>query len=436
MEATQEVHTEPASGKPTGWAELVSLDQGSFPSQALVEKIVTFGRKSDCTVRFTEQAISTLHARLYVDEEASGKSKETVVFLEDLSSNGTFVNKSKIGKGKRVRLNNGDEITFHTASQKDGGAKVGFVFRLAAGPKSAEDATGPERDYDIRETLGEGNFAVVKLCVHKQTGEKFAIKCIDKKKIDNKDSLMTEVRILCNIKHPHVVSIKDTYETPQQLYLVLEMAPGGDLFDRVVSKKTYPENEARALMRNLCAAIQYLHSQGIAHRDLKPENILMASKDDDVDIKVSDFGLSKVVGEDQLMKTLCGTPQYLAPEVFEKREGNSAGYSKAVDVWSMGVILYILLCGYPPFDANDFDKIRNAQYNFNHKMWNKVSAEAKDLVTRMLTADPAARISVPDILQHPWTVGADQPAAATKEAPKRKRNLEVPQRAASKPRSK
>jgi len=227
-----------------------------------------------------------------------------------------------------------------------------------------------------------------------------------------KDALMDEVRILQTIQHPHIIKIADVFETETDLFLILELVSGGDLFDRIVSKSFYKEDEAKILFGKLVEAVAYLHSTGIAHRDLKPENILLATKDDDTNIKVSDFGLSKVVGEDQLMKTLCGTPQYLAPEIINKKDGKTIGYSKVVDIWSMGVILYILLVGYPPFDSQDTEAMRTAKYSFKHRKWNNVSQDAKDLISHMIVVDPLKRYTIEDTINHPWfTKKQTQPTA-------------------------
>jgi serine/threonine-protein kinase Chk2 len=383
--------------------------------------------------------VSGLHCRLYQDPEVKDEEGRSAVFLEDQSANGTWVNSVRIGKGKRVRCKNGDEISLVAGR---GDTRIAFVFQDKRPEQAREvEEGGPERLYDIRETLGEGNFAVVKLCVHKHTGQKFAIKIIDKKKFSldsrkGQEALLGEVRILQQLKHPNIISIQDVFETSAHLYIVLELVTGGDLFDRVVAKKMYPEAEARLLFRNLLEALRYLHEQGVAHRDLKPENILLASRDDDVTIKVSDFGLSKVVGEDQLMKTLCGTPQYLAPEIVARRDGKRAGYSKAVDLWACGVILYILLVGYPPFQENDFDAILHGRYNFNHARWKGVSNAAKDLVSQLLQVDPLRRLDVHQALAHPWLRGETEVFQPPAPPPAARANPPDPKPAPPAPRAK
>jgi len=275
---------------------------------------------------------------------------------------------------------------------------------------------GIEATYDIRDQLGSGTFATVKLCINKCTGEKYAVKIIDKKKFalnhgsSRSDALMDEVKILKALSHPHVIKIYDTYETEQHLYLVLELITGGDLFDKIVDQKCgYSEPRARTIFGQILNAISYLHSNNIVHRDLKPENILLARKEED-NIKISDFGLSRVIGEGSFMKTLCGTPQYLAPEVLcstsipSQPATTTTGYDKSVDLWSLGVILYILLSGVPPFDErkNLLDQVKTGAYYFPPKRFQNVSSSAIDLIKRLLCIDPKKRITVEGILKHPW----------------------------------
>jgi len=269
-------------------------------------------------------------------------------------------------------------------------------------------ARGIKKIYDFKETLGSGTFATVKLGVHKKTGEKFAIKVIDKSNIgDFEDSLKTEVDVMKSVNHPNIICMKEIFDSSDKLYIVLELVTGGELFDRIVSKGSYSEKEASELMKQVLDALSYLHAKGIVHRDLKPENLLYASPAPDAPIKLADFGLAKIVssgGQSSVMHTTCGTPGYVAPEVLK-----NDGYDKQVDAWSMGVILYILLCGFPPFhDDNQallFEQIKNGKYDFPDPWWSNISDQAKDLVKKMMTVDPKARYSIDDCLKHPWISG-------------------------------
>jgi len=224
------------------------------------------------------------------------------------------------------------------------------------------------------------------------------------------DALMDEVKILTALSHPHIIQIFGTFETDQHLYLILELVTGGDLFDKIVEQKCgYSEPRARHIFSQILEAIAYLHSNNIVHRDLKPENILLARKGED-SIKISDFGLSRVIGEGSFMRTLCGTPQYLAPEVLGSEsaptpsQSSTTGYDKSVDLWSLGVILYIILSGVPPFDdrKNLLDQVKNGRYSFPSKCFRNVSEPAIDLIKRLLCVDPSKRITVEEVQKHPW----------------------------------
>eukprot|EP00296_Roombia_truncata_P000103 JP435763.1.p1 GENE.JP435763.1~~JP435763.1.p1 ORF type:complete len:340 (+),score=101.43 JP435763.1:1-1020(+) len=285
------------------------------------------------------------------------------------------------------------------------GAAVMFLF-----------ARGIKKVYDIKEVLGSGTFATVKKGIHKKTGENVAIKIIDKANLgDMEESLKTEVDVMKSVSHPNIICLKDIFETSDKLYLVLELVTGGELFDRIVAKGSYSEKEASNLIARVLEALQYLHQKGIVHRDLKPENLLYASPAEDASIKLADFGLAKMIGGGggggggQVMHTTCGTPGYVAPEVLK-----SEGYGELVDVWSMGVILYILLCGFPPFhDDNQallFEQIKHGRYDFPDPYWTKITPSAKDLVTRMMTVDPSKRITVKGALEHPWISGEEASA--------------------------
>jgi len=260
-------------------------------------------------------------------------------------------------------------------------------------------------DYELKETLGTGHFSKVKLGIKRDNGERCAVKIIEKPSGSKIAMLKAEVDILTKCDHPNVVKMYAVYETETHLFLCLELLTGGELFDRIISKGHYSEDDARKLTLTLLEATKYLHSQGIAHRDLKPENILLKDENEDAAIKITDFGLSKIFADDLagevVMKTACGTPGYVAPEVLTHEI-----YSEQVDMWSIGVIVYILLCGFPPFygdnDAQMFKKIKAGQYKFLTPYWDPISADAKDFVSKLLLVDPKKRLNSTDALKHPW----------------------------------
>lgn len=259
--------------------------------------------------------------------------------------------------------------------------------------------------YEFKEELGSGAFSKVFRAINKETKEEVAVKIIDKKKASDeteKKRLETEVTILKKVKHPNIIGLRDLYDDAEYLYLVMELVTGGELFDKIVEKGQYTEKDASVIVKKILSAVQYLHSMNIAHRDLKPENLLL-KKHDDTEVMLSDFGLSKIIGEEQMMQTACGTPYYVAPEVLA-----ATGYDREVDLWSVGVVTYLLLCGFPPFYGDTlpdvFEQIMKADYDYPEPYWDEVSAEAKDLIDKLLVIDPHQRLTADAALQHPWIV--------------------------------
>ncbi|KAK7595481.1 hypothetical protein V9T40_013306 [Parthenolecanium corni] len=269
-------------------------------------------------------------------------------------------------------------------------------------------------------TLARGAFSEVRLAESKENpGEMYAVKIIDKKALKGKeDSLENEIRVLrrfsncygtkgdegsSRLTHPNIVQLLETYEDKSKYYLVMELVTGGELFDRIVAKGSYTEKDASDLIRQVLEAVNYMHEQGVVHRDLKPENLLYYSPDDDSKIMISDFGLSKME-ESGIMATACGTPGYVAPEVLAQKP-----YGKAVDVWSIGVISYILLCGYPPFydenDANLFAQILKGDFEFDSPYWDDISDSAKEFISKLMCVDVEKRYTCRQALAHPWICG-------------------------------
>uniref|UniRef100_A0A672R020 Calcium/calmodulin-dependent protein kinase type 1D-like n=1 Tax=Sinocyclocheilus grahami TaxID=75366 RepID=A0A672R020_SINGR len=257
----------------------------------------------------------------------------------------------------------------------------------------------------FKEVLGTGAFSEVVLAEERSTGKMFAVKCIPKKALKGKESsIENEIAVLRKIKHENIVALEDIYESSNHLYLIMQLVSGGELFDRIVEKGFYTEKDASTLIRQVLDAVNYLHNMGIVHRDLKPENLLYFNPQDGSKIMISDFGLSKMEGTGDVMSTACGTPGYVAPEVLAQKP-----YSKAVDCWSIGVIAYILLCGYPPFyDENDsklFEQILKADYEFDAPYWDDISDSAKDFISCLMEKDPSKRYTCEQALRHPWIAG-------------------------------
>lgn len=262
-----------------------------------------------------------------------------------------------------------------------------------------------KENYDFKEILGTGAFSEVVLAEEKRTQKLVAIKCIPKKALEGKEnSIENEIAVLHKIKHANIVSLEEIFESKSHLYLVMQLVSGGELFDRIIEKGFYTEKDASKLIQQILDAVKYLHDMGIVHRDLKPENLLYYSMEEDSKIMISDFGLSKIEGSGSVMSTACGTPGYVAPEVLAQKP-----YSKAVDCWSIGVISYILLCGYPPFyDENDsklFEQILKAEYEFDSPYWDDISDSAKDFIVHLMEKDSNTRYTCDQALQHPWIAG-------------------------------
>jgi len=257
--------------------------------------------------------------------------------------------------------------------------------------------------YELKKELGRGAFSVVRLGINKKTKDKFAIKIIERNDVGEafEKNLKMETDILRRVDHPNIIKLEEMIEAENKLYFVMELVTGGELFDRIVEKGSYSEDDAKVLVRKIVSAISYLHGLNIAHRDLKPENLLVKSIEDDTDVKIADFGLSKIIDETKLMQTACGTPGYVAPEVL-----NAEGYDKEVDMWSIGVITYILLCGFPPFYSESvpevFEQIMKAEYDYPEEYWDEISPEAKDFIDHLLVVDVPKRMTAEQALQHTW----------------------------------
>jgi serine/threonine protein kinase len=312
-----------------------------------------------------------------------------------------------------------------------------YIYKERASEDDQEEDGGPAKEYHIQKTLGAGNFASVKLAICKSSGSKFALKCIDRKKMvggsARAEAVRDEINILQSVSHPNIIKIHKNYETDSTIFLVLELVEGGELFDFIVKRgdQGLAEGSAREIFRQIVDAVAYLHNQGISHRDLKlrlrlfvivyffnfffvrPENILLGKQPVDDSgpfvVKLSDFGLSRLVGQSNLMQTMCGTPSYLAPEVLSQ-----GSYGVSCDVWSMGVVLYILISGRHPFDESSngvLDRIKRADYSMDDRVWQDASAEVMDCIRRCLVADPATRITAAQLLEHPFLTGKPMPAA-------------------------
>ncbi|CAD0020318.1 unnamed protein product [Aureobasidium pullulans] len=322
---------------------------------------------------------------------------DQIAVVEDLSGNGTYVNNGIIGRNKRRDLYDGDELSILDVAR--------FIFRYP----SIHDTNGFRQQYSIQGQLGKGHFATVYLCTEKCSGARYAVKKFEKRRTTTNsqvaeeksrvDGLQQEIGVLMGVSHPNVLCLKDTFDESDGVYLVLELAPEGELFNWIVAKHKLSEPETRKIFVQLFQGIKYL-----------PENILLIDRD--LNIKIADFGLAKIIGEESFTSTLCGTPSYVAPEILE--QGNRRRYTRAVDVWSLGVVLYICLCGFPPFSDELYSpenpytlsqQIRMGRFDYPSPYWDSVGDPALDLIDKMLTVDVEKRITIDECLEHPWTTG-------------------------------
>ncbi|TNV82197.1 hypothetical protein FGO68_gene11040 [Halteria grandinella] len=319
--------------------------------------------------------------------------------------------------GSCMSSNTRTESTNKVAPTASGADSTKGTETTAGGPKrmTASDITLSKKqfvfehvadnirdDYLIGKVLGTGAFGEVRLCTHRKTGAKRAVKIIKKSFLQGKEEtrFLQEIEILKQMDHPNIVRMFEVYQDPKRYFIVTEHCSGGELFDQIIKRPYYSERDAANIMKQALSAISYCHSMKIVHRDLKPENLLLDSEGDKAVLKVIDFGTSQTFDPTQKMHQTFGTPYYIAPEIL------SGEYTESCDVWSCGVILYILLCGKPPFDGeSDEDILKNVQkgvYKISGPIWSRVSPDGTDLVKKMLKFDPERRISASSALMHPW----------------------------------
>lgn len=265
-----------------------------------------------------------------------------------------------------------------------------------------------KKDYDFKEKLGHGSFATVYKAIRKSDQKQFAVKIIQKTKLSKQELSVVhdEVMIMAKVEHINCVRLFETYETKARLYMIMELLTGGELFDSIVKKGNYSEKAAADVVNTIAVALKYLHEKGIVHRDLKPANLIYQNNKSKALLKITDFGLAKYrdIEKQDLLMTPCGTPGYVAPEVLKGEK-----YGAEVDIWSLGVILYILLCGFPPFYADTttglYTQIKEGRFEFPDPYWTEISTDAKEVVKGLLTVNPKKRWHIKKILGTPWVNG-------------------------------
>lgn len=456
-------------------ARLISLIQAGESFDIRRDTVeLEIGRHPDCRIRTDDKRASGKHIRIYRDENFH-------YFVEELSANGAWCNDHHMQKGDTRALQNGDAISIcvHHQEKKEGQEPfAAYIFRLVDAPKeevaqpaaaaaaaagnmaapaSSEVprkgiATSPHfvteqwvsENWDMRLFLGQGNFSEVRLGVQvkKPGSERCAVKVIEKKafnkfqsKRESHLSLQSEADMLMSLKHPGIIRFFEWFETEEKLFIAMEYLAGGDLLQYILDNApdTFSEAVARRLFGEIGAAVDYLHSSNVVHRDLKPENILLTSKDvRTMKPKLADFGLARNGGTLKGCKTFCGTPHYFAPEVIDtyrqRDQGQEADYGKQADMWSLGVILYIMLCGVPPFEEDGlYDQILAGKYEFDVPEWNQVSPEAKELVRSLMEVNPRARLTIKQAMAHKWyNVGLSPPTPPEQKVIQQKINRPHP----------
>jgi len=283
------------------------------------------------------------------------------------------------------------------------------------------DVTSIAEVYNLGEELGRGRFSVVRQATHLRENVGYAVKEVENESLDdeeNLEALETEIKILRKLRHPHIVNLKEVVTTDSYTYIIMELLSGGELFHRIIDKGCFSEAEAQNLFAQILMSMEYLHSMDIVHRDVKPENILYTSAGAN-DIKLIDFGYAGIWSADKPLTGLCGTPDYVAPEVLSWYDDDDTGtpYGKGSDLWSLGVLLYVILSGCSPFNGEEEEQllklVAEAKYEFYEKEWEHISAEAKELISKLLVVDPTKRLSMAEMMEHPWLAEAVKKARAS-----------------------
>ncbi|XP_028395670.1 serine/threonine-protein kinase DCLK1-like [Dendronephthya gigantea] len=349
-------------------------------TQGLKENIVNKQTVQKCTPKNGKKNCSQN------EDQSIGKNNQS---LKDTNIKSSSEKKGNISQGETL---SSPEDTSH-----------GLAFNRGQKSESRKKIDNIELIYSVGEKIGDGNFAVVRIGTNKETKQKHALKIIDRKKIVGKENMLKdEIRIMKACSHGNIVKLYDTIDTEFDVYLVMELITGGDLFDEISNAVKFEEPIASSFAQDIANALEYLHKQNIVHRDLKPENLLVhISSNGKKHLKLADFGLAVEVRVP--LFTVCGTPTYVAPEILEE-----TGYGLKVDVWAAGVIIYIMLCGFPPFRSPNkdqdelFDLIIAGDYEFLPPYWDDVSQDAKDLVSKLLVIDTKQRFTAQEILNHHW----------------------------------
>lgn len=388
----------------------------------------SFGRglKADFQFPSTKKRLSSSHFKIWAT-----KDEPPTIMIQDTSTNGTFLNNVRIPKLRNCMLMNGDIITVGLGVAAD---EIKFFVSIPKTSKAAPQG-GVYESYDFGELVGQGAFALVRQAVKRDTGERVAIKIIDKAKITGniENAVEREIEILKQLRHANIVTLHDIYIDDKHYYLVMDYVPHGDLMDYLLGKQTpespgIPETMSREIVRQVLLAVQYVHSMGISHRDLKPDNILISGFNP-VSVKVADFGLAKLQAQGTFLKTFCGTLSYLAPEILLSRQQSehwvtsstpqqrTAVYTRLVDIWSIGCLAYVILTGCMPFGGSTQEELYRSvlagDYHKGPLEAANVSPTAKQFIEAMLDVNTARRPEAYQALMHPWFQGVQNSGPAS-----------------------
>ncbi|KAJ2047625.1 hypothetical protein GGH13_009164, partial [Coemansia sp. S155-1] len=364
-----------------------------------------------CQIQVTSSVSSNRHCTISVIVEK--ESRDVLIVCEDLSSNGTFWNGKKIGKGKSVILTHGDVIEI----------KKGYFFTYLQLPKvrpgNSKEVDPIDSKYQITDhVLGTGTFAQIRQAYRKDTQQSLAVKIMEKRNFTANGTAgggtnyIHEINLLRGIKHPNIVRVFDVAETARHVYIFMPLLRGGDLFDYIFENERIDEDESKFIIYQVLLALKYMHDANIAHRDLKPENTLLVKKSAYSQVMLTDFGMAKAAGQQELMKTMCGTFQYIAPEMISSGakpgEAVKVGYTTAVDCWSLGVMTYAMVSGMLPFSDEDgnpqilFSQILSGELDFSFPCWRTISPECQAFIRSLLRVDPSKRMTVDMAFKHQW----------------------------------
>ena len=374
--------------------------------------VVGRGQNADFRLPTSSKRLSSSHFRIWATRD-----DPPTIMIRDCSTNGTFLNSVRMPKDRNFMLVNGDVIAIGLGVPSD---EVKIVVSIPKTSKATPQG-GIYESYDFGEVVGQGAFALVRQAVKRETGEKVAVKIIDRAKITGsvQNSVDREIDILKKFRHPNIVALHDIYVTDKHYFLVMDFVPHGDLMDYLLNTQSQeepgiPEDMSREIVRQVLDAVSYVHGMGVSHRDLKPDNILI-EKFDPINVKVGDFGLAKLQAQGTFLKTFCGTLSYLAPEVLASRYPDSVGanysnarqvYTHLVDIWSIGCLAYVILTGCMPFGgATQEDLFRTVIAGDYHKApleAANVSEEGKSFIRTLLDVNTETRPQAEAALQHPW----------------------------------